>query len=98
MTDKVVPLGRDPEPQPPVVPSRPKRLQAIAIGGMTSFAIVGFLALLSLFTIGSFSGDTRRYVVIVVVFSAVGFLASASAAVLTAAGNTYESRPERDGD
>ena len=89
-------MGRDPEPDPPTIPSRPKRLQSIAIGGMTSFAIVGFLAMLSLFTI-SLSGDTKRYVVIVVVFSAVGFLASASAAVLTAARDTYPNRSEGDG-
>lgn len=94
-----------PETASPVVPLRagttqptaeeraepPGRLHAIAMAGMAVFAIVGILATLAFITVG-WPGDTGRRVIAVVVIAAVGFVASASAAILAAARDTYPKR------
>ena len=69
----------------------PGRLHAVAMAGMALFAVVGILATLAFITVG-WPGDTGRRVIAVVVFSAFGFIASASAAILAAARDTYPRR------
>ena len=55
---------------------------------MASFAIVGILATLAFITVG-WPGVSGRRVIAVVVISIVGFMASAAAAILAAARDTY---------
>jgi hypothetical protein len=65
---------------------------------MSVCAGLGIVATLAFITV-SWPGDTGRRVIAVVVFAAVGFLTCASAAVLSAARDTYavSTRPaERD--
>lgn len=72
------------------------RLHGLAIGGMVTFAVVGSLAALAFITVG-WPGDMGHYVVTVMLFAAIGFTACASAAVLSAARDTYPSRgPQSD--
>jgi hypothetical protein len=92
----VVPLGRDPEPPETPPPSRPPRLQNLAIAGMTACAAIGTIAALALFTV-TLTEPVRRYVSGAVLFAAVGFLACAATAVMSAARNTYARQPERPG-
>jgi hypothetical protein len=74
--------------------SRPSRLHGVAIAGMAAFAVVGILATLAFITVG-WPGRIGRYVGGAIFMSVVGFLACASAAVLTAARDTYVRRPGR---
>jgi hypothetical protein len=63
---------------------------------MALSAVVGFFALFAFVTVG-WPGRTGRYVIMIVVFSGVVFMASAATAVLAAARDTYarnESRKE----
>ena len=92
----VVPLGRDPAPETPPPPSRPPRLQNLAIAGMTACAAIGAVAALALFTV-TLTEPIRRYVSGAVLFAAVGFLACAATAVMSAARNTYPRGAERSG-
>ena len=93
MTDRdVVPLpGVPPEiPEPPVTP--PGRLHAIAMACMAASGILGLVSAL-LFVTVTWSGAPRRAVIAVLLFSILGFLAGGSAAVLTAARDTYARTP-----
>ena len=76
--------------------SPPGRLHGLAMAGMALFAVVGILATLAFITVG-WPGDTGRRVIAVVVVSAVGFMACASAAILAAARDAYPSRSRPDG-
>lgn len=92
----MVRLPGEPRSAPPVPPSRPGRLHGIGIAGMALSAVVGFFALFAFVTVG-WPGRTGRYVIMIVVFSGVVFMASAATAVLAAARDTYarnESRKE----
>jgi hypothetical protein len=55
---------------------------------MSACAVVGILATLAFITVG-WPGSSGRRVIAVVIFAAIGFLACASAAVLSAARDTY---------
>ena len=94
----VVPLGTPRATTPPEdAGSPPGRLHGIAMAGMALFAIVGILATLAFITVG-WPGSSGRRVIAVVVFSAVGFVASAAIAVLAAARDTYPERHGRPAD
>ncbi len=84
------------EPETPE-PSPPGKLHGAAIAGMAICAVVGTLALLARITVG-WPGDSDRYVMAIFVFAGIGFLASASIAVFSAARQTYPSRlgPEKE--
>ena len=87
----VVPLGAEvveghgsvPPPSPPS-----SRLHGSAIAGMALFALLGIGSMLAFVTI-RWTGPAGRFVVAVVIFSAIGFLVCASAAVFTAARDMY---------
>jgi len=88
-SDNVVPLGVDPPAPEPPKPSRPNgRVHGIAIVGMAVSALLGIGAMLAFITI-SWPDDTSRYVLAVFMVSVIGFVASASLAVFSAARNTY---------
>lgn len=55
---------------------------------MSFFALLGIASIFAFITI-TWPGDTGRYVTGVFVVSIIGFVSSASAAVFTAARNTY---------
>ena len=95
--DSVVPLPSGYVPPEPSA-SRPGVLHGAATISMAAFAIIGFLAMLAFVTVG-WPGTSGRYVIAVIVFAGVGFLASAAIAVFAAARDTYPSRsipPEGD--
>jgi hypothetical protein len=56
--------------------------------GMALFALLGIFSTLAFVTVG-WPDDLGRYVVAVIVFSVVGFMASALIAVFSAARDTY---------
>jgi hypothetical protein len=72
-------------------PRRPGRLHGLATIAMAGSAIIGIGAMLAFITIG-WPGESGRYVIGVVIFSAVTFIASALIAVFAAARDTYPSR------
>ncbi len=88
----VVRLPAEPPPQPAAPVRRPSRLHGLCIAGMALFAVAGSLATIGFITIG-WPGEVGRYLLAVVFASVVGFLACASAAVLTAARDTYARAP-----
>ena len=91
----VVPLGKEPIPEPPAPVTKPSRLHGTAIMLMAGCALLGTVATF-LFVTVSWPGDTGRWVGTVIFLSAVGFLASAAMAVFTAARDTYAiAREER---
>ncbi|HYN35379.1 MAG TPA: hypothetical protein VEV82_00225 [Actinomycetota bacterium] len=96
--DNVVSLGKAPVAEPsPVAPTKPQGpLHRAAIAGMTICAIVGILSMLAFITV-SWPEESSRYVVAVLIGSGVGFLASASIAVFSAARETY-APPRTSGD
>ena len=61
------------------------------MAGMALFAVTGILATLAFITVG-WPGGTGRRVIAIVVISAFGFIASAAAAILAAARDTYPKR------
>jgi purine-cytosine permease-like protein len=79
--------GTSPPPSPPS-----SRLHAMAIAGMALSALVGIGSMLAFVTV-RWTGALGRVVIGVVIFSAIGFLTCASAAVFTAARDTYAHRP-----
>ncbi len=88
--ENIVPLpGPDPSPPPPASP--PGRLHGLFIAGMAASAFVGIAAMFGFITVG-WPGGTGRVVIGVFVASIVVFLGCASAAVLTAARDTYPTR------
>jgi len=91
---RLVPLrpGEDAVRKPRLSP--PGRLHGLAIVGMSACAVVGIVATLAFITVG-WPGNSGRRVIAVVVFAAIGFLACASTAVLSAARDTYPRRPAR---
>ena len=85
---KLVPLGKEPIPEPPAAVTRPSRLHGLSIALMATCALVGILATF-LFVTVTWPGDTGRFVGAVIFLSAVCFVASAATAVFTAARDTY---------
>lgn len=91
----VVPLGAEVveghgEVPPPSGPS--SRLHGLAITGMALCALLGIGSMLAFVTV-RWTGTAARYVVGVVILSAVGFLGCASTAVFTAARDMYAHKP-----
>ncbi|MGH2735897.1 MAG: hypothetical protein ACRDKZ_09980 [Actinomycetota bacterium] len=70
------------------------RLHGTAIVGMALSALLGIFSMLAFITI-NWPGKLGDYVVVVIVFSVVGFMASAIVAVFSAARDTY-ARPDKD--
>ena len=68
------------------------RLHGLAIAGMAVSALVGTASMLAFATV-HWTGAAGHYVIGVVILAAVGFLACASAAVFTAARDTYAAVP-----
>lgn len=97
--DNVVDLRAAPAvEEPPADVSSPGRLHAAGIFGMALCAVAGIVALIARITVG-WPGNSDRYVMAVFVFAGIGFLASASVAVFSAARETYPHRlgpPEED--
>ena len=77
---------------PPPKPTPPSKLHGVAIAGMALAALIGTMTLLSLVTV-SWTEAMRRYLVITIVCAGLMFLTCASAAVLTAARDTYPTKP-----
>lgn len=88
--DKIVPLPGA-QPAPPPVASPPGRLHGWFIGGMAASAFLGIAAMFGFITVRLPAGSARL-VIGVFVASIVVFLGCASAAVLTAARDTYPTR------
>ena len=88
--DNVVSLGRGPVPEPtPTGGGRSQsRLHRIAIASMTICAVIGTLSMLAFITV-SWPGQSGRYMVGALIAATVGFMASASIAVFSAAKDTY---------
>jgi hypothetical protein len=78
-------------------PTPPGKLHGAAIAGMAISAVVGIVALLARITVG-WPGESDRYVMAIFIFAGIGFLASASVAVFSAARQTYPQRigPEKE--
>lgn len=89
---RVLPLGVEPAPEPPPPVSRPSRLHGTAITGMALSALVGIGSMFLFVSVG-WPDDMGRYVIAVFFFSAIAFIACASAAVFTAARDTYATNP-----
>jgi hypothetical protein len=70
-------------------------LHAISISGMATSALLGIASMLAFITI-RWPTDTGRFVIALLIFSIVGFLASASIAVFSAAKDTYATSPRSD--
>lgn len=89
--DKVVPhpAGYEPPPEPP--PAPPGRLHGVFIGGMAVSALVGVASIFAFITVG-WPDSVRRYIIALFFFAAISFLACASAAVFSAARDTYPTR------
>ena len=97
-SDNVVSLGKAPvaDPTPPVTVRQQGPLHRAAIAGMTICAVIGIISMLAFITV-SWPEESRRYVVAVFVGAGIGFLASASIAVFSAARETYV-KPRTSGD
>lgn len=100
MTDErnVVPLGKDPEPEPELPPTPPGKIHGLAIAGMAMSALVAILAGFLFIAIG-WPGNTGKVVASIGFLGGVSFLVCASAAVFTAARDTYarsEHKEHRD--
>ena len=82
----------------PPTPSGPtSRLHGLAITGMALFALFGIGSMLAFVTV-RWNGGAARLIVAAVVLSAIGFLTCASAAVFTAARDTYARGPREEPD
>ncbi|HJR44397.1 MAG TPA: hypothetical protein VJ927_02210 [Actinomycetota bacterium] len=90
--DKVLrlPPERDPEPVPEAS-SPPGRLHGAFIAGMAVSALIGTAAMFVFITVG-WPESTQRYVVGIMIVAVLSFLTCASAAVFTAARETYPTR------
>ncbi len=89
--DKVVRLPADYEPPANPPPAPPGRLHGMFIGGMAVSALVGVAALFAFITVG-WPETIRRYIIGLFFFAGISFLACASAAVFSAARDTYPTR------
>lgn len=89
--EKVVRLPADFEPEPEPAPAPPSRLHGMFIAGMAISALIGVAALFAFITVG-WPESIRRYIIALFFFAGVAFLACASAAVFTAARDTYATR------
>ena len=97
MTDgnNIVPLpGEPPPPEPSIPPAPPGRLHGLAIAGMGISAIVGVMGMLAFITV-TWPANVARVVIGICLFSGLAFLTFASAAVFTAARDTYRSEGAR---
>ncbi len=92
----VVPLGVEKQEDPPPPPRQHSPLHMLAISGMSVSALVGICVLFLSIGIGLPPGG-RRASTVVVVGAAVVFLACASAAVFTAARETYPTKGSGSG-
>ena len=90
--ESVVRLPVEHEPAPEPSPTPPTRMHGMAIAGMAACALVGILGMLAFVTV-NWPGSVSRFIVGAIVIAGVGFLACASAAVLTAARDTYAHGP-----
>jgi hypothetical protein len=87
--DKVLRLPAEYEAQPEETPeSRPGRLHGALTTGMALSALVGIASMFAFITVG-WSESTRGYVLGIFFASVLVFLTCASAAVFTAARDTY---------
>ncbi len=73
---------------PEIAVTPPTRAHGLAIAGMAGCALVGILSMLAFITV-NWPERTGRYFVGAFVVAGIGFLTCASAAVLTAARDTY---------
>lgn len=73
--------------------SRRPSLHAFATTGLAVFAVTGFLAMLAFVTVG-WPGSTGRYLMAVVIGSAIGCFSCASAAMFTAVRCTHSGYPD----
>lgn len=89
---EVIPLGKDPVPEPPPPATRPGRLHGFAIAGMAACALGGIIAMFLFVAVG-WPDDLGRYVLTVAFLMGVGFIAFAAAAVFSAARDTYAKHP-----
>lgn len=93
--ETVVRLPADFEAPPEPEVTKPGRLHGMFIGGMAVSALVGVAGMFILITVG-WPDSVRRYIIALIFLAGVSFLACASAAVLSAARDTYpaqESKP-----
>ena len=81
--------------EPPVPPTPPGRMHGMAIAGMALSALLGVVALLGLVTV-SWPESLARLITTLIIGAGVLFITCASAAVLTAARDTYV-RPDEGG-
>jgi hypothetical protein len=89
----VVPLGAEVADAPEPPPSPPaSRLHGLAIAGMALCALLGIGSMLAFVTV-RWAGAAGRFIIAVVIFSAIGFLVCASTAVFTAARDMYARAP-----
>lgn len=94
-SENVVSLGRAPIVDPPPPPRVQGALHRAAIASMTICAVIGILSMLAFITV-TWPNDTGRYAIGVFIGAGIGFLASASVAVFSAARDTYAA-PKKDG-
>lgn len=95
--DKVMQLRAGYEPEPEETPeSRPSRLHGALTTGMALSALAGIASMFAFITVG-WSESTRGYVLAVFFVSVLVFLTCASAAVFTAARDTYVHPSDRPG-
>lgn len=93
----VVPLGTDPPPTPVTPPSRPSGMHGAAIAGMALSALVAIVTGFLFIAVG-WTGSSGKVVVTIGFLAAVSFLACASAAVFTAARDTYAHTSDHEDD
>lgn len=91
----VVPLGKEPPAEPPQPPTPPGRLHGFAIAGMAMSALVAIVAGFLFIAVG-WPDNTGKIVASIGFLAGVAFLAFASAAVFTAARDTY-ARSDHEG-
>ncbi|MEA2461396.1 MAG: hypothetical protein QOH90_1573 [Actinomycetota bacterium] len=85
---EVIPLGTTPPPPPQVPTTRPRGLHGIAMALTVTFALIALISFVGFITVG-WPGSAGHVVIAILMFSVIGFIASASASVLTAARATY---------
>ncbi len=91
----IVRLPKDPPPVEEERATPPSRIHGLAIGGMAICALIGIGSMLAFITV-RWPGSSGRYIVGAFVIAGLGFLTCASAAVLTAARDTYSRSDPRD--